>query len=258
MVHKVRQAMTDLLTTQQLQQILKVDRTTIYRMIKKGHLPAVKVGNQWRFPRQAIEDLLALPIVPSPQQAETTAQGQIAQILPLECIQLMQDAFAEALRAMIILTDMHGTPVTRVSNPCELYTAFKATPSVRQACAETWLKMASALSIQPRFVPCFMGLLCTRGLVRISNELQAIVVLGGIAPDTWPPSEAEVESLAAELAISPATLRDHIQKVFHLNAAERHTVLTFAQRIADIIAHIGNERSVLLNRLRSIAELTSI
>ena len=47
--------MTDLLTTKELQAILHVDRTTIYRMAESGRLPAVKVGGQWRFPRQQID-----------------------------------------------------------------------------------------------------------------------------------------------------------------------------------------------------------
>jgi len=50
--------MSDFLTTRQLQEILHVDRTTIYRMADGGRIPAVKVGNQWRFPRRSIEGWL--------------------------------------------------------------------------------------------------------------------------------------------------------------------------------------------------------
>ncbi len=37
--------MAEFLTTRQLQEILHVDRTTIYRMAEAGRIPAVKVGN---------------------------------------------------------------------------------------------------------------------------------------------------------------------------------------------------------------------
>ena len=47
--------MTDLLTTSEVQQILSVDRTTIYRMVESGRLPAIRVGKQWRFSRPEIE-----------------------------------------------------------------------------------------------------------------------------------------------------------------------------------------------------------
>lgn len=49
---------SELLTTKELQDVLHVDRTTIYRMAESGRIPAVKVGNQWRFPR-ADRDLAA-------------------------------------------------------------------------------------------------------------------------------------------------------------------------------------------------------
>lgn len=47
--------MDDLLTTRQLQELLQVDRITIYRMLNDGRLQGFKVGGQWRFSRQAVE-----------------------------------------------------------------------------------------------------------------------------------------------------------------------------------------------------------
>ncbi|MCA9947998.1 MAG: helix-turn-helix domain-containing protein, partial [Anaerolineales bacterium] len=38
--------MEDLLTTRQVQELLQVDRTTVYRMRKDGRLTGVKVGQQ--------------------------------------------------------------------------------------------------------------------------------------------------------------------------------------------------------------------
>ena len=46
------------LTTDQLLTLLKVDRSTVYRMIKAGHIPAVRVGRLWRFRKSAIDDWL--------------------------------------------------------------------------------------------------------------------------------------------------------------------------------------------------------
>ncbi|MGB9754636.1 helix-turn-helix domain-containing protein [Roseiflexus castenholzii] len=43
--------MNDLLTTREVQDLLKLDRTTVYRMLKEGRLTGVKVGQQWRFHR---------------------------------------------------------------------------------------------------------------------------------------------------------------------------------------------------------------
>ncbi len=44
-----------LLTTRELQDHLQLDRVTIYRMVKEGELPALRVGGQWRFSAAAID-----------------------------------------------------------------------------------------------------------------------------------------------------------------------------------------------------------
>ena len=41
-------AMENYLTTKQVQDLFKVDRITIYRMLQDGRLKGVKIGNQWR------------------------------------------------------------------------------------------------------------------------------------------------------------------------------------------------------------------
>mgnify|MGYP002683305910 CR=1 FL=1 len=90
--------MVDFFTTRQLQEILHVDRTTIYRMAEAGRLPGVKVGNQWRFPRRPIDQWLdKQDAAPALAQRPGPAVGDISQALPLDCVQLIQDSFADAL-----------------------------------------------------------------------------------------------------------------------------------------------------------------
>ena len=45
----------DLMTSHELADYLKVDLRTVYRYIKQGHIPKVKVGGRWRFRRGDIE-----------------------------------------------------------------------------------------------------------------------------------------------------------------------------------------------------------
>ena len=61
--------MDDLLSTRQVLNILKVDRITIYRMLQDGRLQGVKIGQQWRFTRSAVERLIggAMPQPELPQ-----------------------------------------------------------------------------------------------------------------------------------------------------------------------------------------------
>jgi excisionase family DNA binding protein len=43
------------LTIDDLAEYLKMGRTKLYRMAQDGEIPASKVGNQWRFDREEID-----------------------------------------------------------------------------------------------------------------------------------------------------------------------------------------------------------
>ena len=44
------------LTLDELAEYLKLGRTKLYRMAQSDEIPASKVGNQWRFDREEIDD----------------------------------------------------------------------------------------------------------------------------------------------------------------------------------------------------------
>lgn len=50
--------MTELMTAEEVASYLRVTERTIYRMLKRGKFPAIKVGNRWRFERNSIEQWL--------------------------------------------------------------------------------------------------------------------------------------------------------------------------------------------------------
>lgn len=45
----------DFMTVKECAELLKISTTTIYRLVRKGNLPGVKIGNQWRFSRRLIK-----------------------------------------------------------------------------------------------------------------------------------------------------------------------------------------------------------
>jgi excisionase family DNA binding protein len=45
---------SELLTTKEIEHIIQLNRVTIYRLIREEGFPAVKIGNQWRFPRTKV------------------------------------------------------------------------------------------------------------------------------------------------------------------------------------------------------------
>ena len=51
----------DVLSVEQLAQLLQVDATTVRKLAATGELPGRKLGRHWRFSRQAVLDWLANP-----------------------------------------------------------------------------------------------------------------------------------------------------------------------------------------------------
>jgi len=54
------------LKTEEVLDCLKVTPRTVYRLIRTGDLPAVRVGRQWRFRRADLEKWLAAREAPGP------------------------------------------------------------------------------------------------------------------------------------------------------------------------------------------------
>lgn len=50
--------MPDLLSPKQLAEYLQLSQRTIYRLLERGDVPAIKVGGQWRFRKSAVDEWL--------------------------------------------------------------------------------------------------------------------------------------------------------------------------------------------------------
>jgi ABC-type taurine transport system substrate-binding protein len=93
-------------------------------------------------------------------------------------------------------------------------------------------------------------------MIRVGTELKGMVFVGGIAPEKWPPSPEQVQKMAAGFGVQPEVLMSHLDEVYYLNADEQARVLSFVQRVANIVAHIATERNGFMNKLDAIAQLT--
>ncbi len=255
--------MAEMLTAKEMQSLLQVDRSTIYRMAEAGRLPAIKVGKQWRFPADQVQGWLntggTVEHVSGVAEKQTNGQAEeLASLLPLECVQLIQDSFSDLLGVMLVVTDMAGNPITRPSKPCGLFQAISQEPQALQRCIQSWHQLAEAIDLEPRFSQSHLKLKCTRALIRDGAELKGMVVAGCVAPDVWPPSEEEVGTMAGEFGVAPELLMNRLDQVYFLDEDQQQKVLDHMQQIANIVAHIVCERKKLIGRLEAIADLTTI
>ena len=234
------------LTTREVQDLFKVDRSTIYRMAEDGRLPAIKVGRQWRFPADQIDPLRGAITAARPEA------GDLDAILPDEAIDTLAQLLGDLMGAMVIVTDMEGRPLTEVANPCGLYQQFHDDPGVLSRCIEAWHDYGADLHLEPRFRPSHFGFLCARGFIRVGSELKGMVIVGGFAPDEWPPSGDRIRELASGLGVDERAFADHVHEVFHAEPEHLQMVLSLLPRISVLVSHMATARGELVGRIAAL------
>ncbi len=242
-----------LLTTRDLQELINVDKSTIYRMAEDGRLPAIKVGRQWRFREDLVLEWLSSGITGAAPVA--APPDDLLGMLPQASIQALADLLADSLGTMVILADMEGEAITEVSNACGLFAAVHHLPGVMERCTAGWKTLASQLDLEPRWQPTHLGFLCARSLIRVGDELKGVVIAAGVAPDQWPPDADGIAAIAEETGAPVEAIAPHIGEVHHLNPQERKRALQLLPRIGMLLSHLASERGRLMGRLEAIAVL---
>ncbi len=191
--------MDDLLTTKQLQELLQLDRTTIYRMLKEGRLTGIKVGNQWRFTRQDVKALLSgASSIESDHGPQSTAPIPSTKIIPLTCIQVIQDVFAEIAGVGAVTIAPNGELLTKLSHCCRFCDLIMASESGRQVCINLWRKLVRQPEDQPKFATCNAGLQYMRARIRVNDQFEGMLIAGQFY--TEPPEANEKQARVRQLA----------------------------------------------------------
>lgn len=111
------------LTTREIQDLINVDRSTVYRMAEDGRLPGVKVGRQWRFPAARVAEQLGLDRPSAETAGARPSRWELRQLLVPEAAQSVADLLGDLFGVMAVVTDMDGRPLTSVAHPCGFYAA---------------------------------------------------------------------------------------------------------------------------------------
>jgi excisionase family DNA binding protein len=255
--------MDTLLTTRQLQDLLQVDRITIYRMLNDGRLQGFKVGGQWRFSRQAIQRWLqeqqaSLEVPESPEATEQLKPS--AEALPISCIQAIQDIFAEALGVGCVTTAVDGKPITPISNSCTFCTLILGTKEGRQRCSGSWRAAAAARGETPLLATCHAGLCYVWGQIEVQGQFVAATHAGQFL-DRLPDRErwsVRISELSAVTGVDEERFQRALASVPVLDEDRQQQIPRLLHRIAETFSEIGEERLNLLNRLQRIAEISSV
>lgn len=166
--------MDDLPTTRQLTELLQLDRTTIYRMLSDGRLPAVRIGSQWRFSRPEIASLLQTQNLPGPSSLR-------ADVPSLHYLDSIQRVFAESANIGSVTTDLSGRPIATFRNSCAFCNLILASPSGRARCQASWRELAEQTGPQPHAEVCHAGLTYACAPITVQGKRIAIIFVGQFA-----------------------------------------------------------------------------
>jgi excisionase family DNA binding protein len=246
--------MSELLTTKQIQDLLKIDRITVYRMLNDGRLKGAKIANQWRFPQNEIDRLMGIESDDDQEAVESITD------FPSACVGEVQEIYAGIIGIGAITVTLHGTPLTEptFSNPfCKL---MLSTEQGRQACQNSWRKIALKSTGESNFQICHAGLCYKRAPINAENT-QIAWLIGGQYYLNTPDHEKEkerVKQLATNYHIPEEELQEAAKKIPVLKRYQQELVQEWTPKVARTVQSILCERSDLMSRLQRIAELSAI
>ncbi len=250
--------MDDLLTSRQVQEILKVDRITVYRMLQDGRLKGVKIGQQWRFPVKEVERMVQLDL-----QAKVVIPPDPDAGFPTHCVQTIQDLFAEISQISALVVDMQGSPLTQVSHPTRFCQMLLSSPSGKSVCQASWQSFAHGSAAShgtSKFFTCQAGLQYIAAPIFDREEQVGLFLAGQFywqAPD--PREEAErVRRLASAHNLPLAELQAAAREIPVIDPAQHARVETWPFTAARAIQSILHERLCFVERLQQIASLTQL
>ena len=245
--------MDRLLTVREVQELLNVDRVTVYRMLKDGRLGGIKIGHQWRFAPAEIETLLADGCrveVKVPAPSDTPA-------LPLHCVQAVQNAFAAIASVGVLTVSPQGEPLSEWSNPCRFCALVQTSEAGRQRCMSTWARLASQGEVKSDYVTCHAGLQCLGAPVEVGGAVVATLIAGQFyaAPHERKHEALRLTALATALQLDASGASAAVNAIPVLDCSRRRQLVHWASSIARAIAAITTERAALLGKLHSIAAI---
>lgn len=247
--------MNELLTTRQVQEILKVDRITVYRMLQDGRLKGVKIGQQWRFPQSEVDRLLGRS---SDDTELFTAGGDTG--FPIHCVQTIQDLFSEVSRIPALVVDMDGHELTQPSSPCAFCQALFDSPAGAEACRASWRSFAAGSRSGSQYFTCHAGLQYVGAPLQDNSGQVGLFLVGQFywqAPDPREESE-RIRRLSLTSGIPASTLQAAASSIQVIPPEQHGRVENWPFIAARAVNSILRERVGFIERLRQIANLTQI
>jgi excisionase family DNA binding protein len=248
--------MEDLLTTRQVQELLQVDRITVYRMLQDGRLKGVKIGQQWRFPSREVERLIDKNC--SNLQSINYEAGR--RPFPSHCVQAIQNLFADLSQVGVVTINLQGEPLTEPNPSCEFCALMLSNPTGHQACQLSWRELVRHSIQKPGWFTCHAGMQYFWAPIRENEQMVAALLAGQVYTNTPDPKDQNkrMRYLVKEYGMDPQQMAEPVGQIPIVDAYHCQQIEQWPALAARAVESILVERSALIERLQKIAEISQI
>ena len=245
--------MTDFLTAKQVIELLNVDRTTLYRMIKENRIKGVKVGSHWRFPANEVNSIMNGRTSDISLSFESPKE-----VLPVHCIQPIQEVFSDIIGVTALTTDSEGNPITEISNSCSFCKMIMSTESGKDACRNSWKNLKFSNDGKPVFNTCHAGLKYSGASIKVENTEVAKLITGQyFVSKPKADFSKKIKSLATQFGLDSKELLIAANEVVILEERTKQVMAKWLLKIARSFERMAEERKALLNKLKNISEISN-
>lgn len=242
--------MNDFLTAKQVIDLLKVDRTTLYRMLREKRINGVKVGSQWRFRKAEVESLLF------PSHDMTLS----LEVLPLHCVQTIQEVFSDMIQTAAITTGVDGVPISRLSNSCKFCEMILSSKKGKEKCHSSWKEIDFKDGNQTTFAICHAGLNYSGANITLDGKRVAKLITGQFyskRPDKKE-EESRIKKLAKDYKLDYSKLMKAALDIVLIDERIAKFLGKWMQNVAKSFATLGYEKRELMSRLKNISEISKL
>ncbi|NTW44021.1 MAG: helix-turn-helix domain-containing protein [Anaerolineaceae bacterium] len=242
--------MENFLTTKQVQNLFKVDRITVYRMLQDGRLKGIKIGNQWRFSQSEVERMLNGISLPDEPESDSS--------FPVHCVQTIQNLFSSVSKTNALVINQNGEPVTTVSKQSRFCKLIQSSETGLNACQASWKSFISQKSNQDQMFICHAGLKYFGALIINQNVTQGMFLSGQFLDQAvdFQQMNENCQKLARKHNLDPKDLLGALGEIPTFSEGQKAHLVDQPQAAASAVESILVERSAFLDRLQKIANLT--
>ncbi|MBE2234389.1 MAG: PocR ligand-binding domain-containing protein [Anaerolinea sp.] len=254
-----------LLTTREIQDLLHLDRVTIYRMVKDGELPALRVGGQWRFSSEAIHAWLQGQregVTPQPR-LRPAGPGldtlRLDDLIDLSVLQTIQNQFAELAGVAAFITDLEGEPFVTCSRCSAFCQIIHSRAEGMAACQATWRSIAQEESEGAAIHVCHAGNQYASAPISVGGRRLGLVIAGQFLTAAPDPAAfaARAQATGERVGVSGEALAEARDSLNIVSPEQALQIAAILQTIANALSSIGYQSYQARQTLARIAELTA-